>query len=59
MSLSTHAIWTDPVAYVRVVVSLMPRELEATATNVTKRMSDAKLDAIIARDNRRRTKVDC
>ena len=34
------------------------REPEANTT-VTKRMSDAQLDAIIARDNRRRTKVDC
>jgi hypothetical protein len=42
------AAWTDPVAYVRVVASLMPRELEATITTVTKRMSDAQLEAIIA-----------
>ena len=42
------AAWTDPVAYVRVVASLIPRELEATAT-VTERMSDAQLEAIIAR----------
>ena len=32
----------------RVVASLIPRELEATAT-VTERMSDAQLEAIIAR----------
>src|SRR6476660_4770608 len=32
--------WTDPVAYVRVVASLMPRELETTITPVTERMSD-------------------
>ena len=43
------AAWTDPVAYVRVVASLMPRELEATVTPVTERMSDAQLEAIIAR----------
>ena len=41
--------WTDPVAYVRVVASLMPRELETTITPVTERMSDAQLEAIIAR----------
>ncbi|MGC1317277.1 MAG: hypothetical protein WA866_11660, partial [Pseudolabrys sp.] len=42
------AAWTHPVEFVRVVASLMPRELEATAP-VTERMSDAQLDAIIAR----------
>jgi hypothetical protein len=31
------------------VASLMPRELEATLTPVTERMSEAQLDAIIAR----------
>jgi Family of unknown function (DUF5681) len=44
------AAWTDPVAYVRVVASLVPRELEATITPVTERMSTAQLEAIIARD---------
>jgi hypothetical protein len=34
---------------VRVVASLIPRELETTITPVTERMSDAQLDAIIAR----------
>ena len=43
------AAWTDPVAYVRVVASLIPRELEATITPVTERMSNAQLHAIIAR----------
>ena len=43
------AAWTHPVEFVRVVASLMPRELEAAAT-VTERMSDAQLEAIIARD---------
>jgi Family of unknown function (DUF5681) len=43
------AAWTDPVAYVRVVASLMPRELETTITPVTERMSDAQLEAIVAR----------
>jgi Family of unknown function (DUF5681) len=43
------AAWTHPVEFVRVVASLIPRELEATITPVTKRMSDAQLDAIIAR----------
>ena len=37
-----------PVEFVRLVASLMPRELEATTT-VTERMSEAQLDAIIAR----------
>jgi hypothetical protein len=44
------AAWTDPVAYVRVVASLMPRELEATTTVHMERMSDAQLEALIARD---------
>jgi Family of unknown function (DUF5681) len=43
------AAWTHPVEFVRVVASLIPRELEATITTVTERMSDAQLDAIIAR----------
>ena len=43
------AAWTDPVGFVRVVASLIPRELEATITPVTERMSDAQLEAIIAR----------
>ena len=38
-----------PVEFVRLVASLMPRELEATTTPVMERMSDAQLDAIIAR----------
>ena len=41
--------WTDPVAFVRVVASLIPRELEATIPPVAERMSDAQLEAIIAR----------
>ena len=47
-ALMTAAI-TDPVSYVRMVASLMPREIEATITPVTERMSDAQLEAIIAR----------
>ena len=47
-ALMTAAI-TDPVSYVRMVASLMPREIEATVTPVTERMSDAQLEAIIAR----------
>jgi putative ABC transport system substrate-binding protein len=39
--------WTG--ANGRVVASLIPRELEATITPVTERMSNAQLDAIIAR----------
>jgi hypothetical protein len=42
------AAWTHPVEFVRVVASLIPRELEATTT-VTERMSNAQLEAIIAR----------
>ena len=42
------AAWTHPVEFVRVVASLIPRELEAT-TLVTERMSNAQLEAIIAR----------
>ena len=34
---------------VRMVASLMPSEIEATITPVTERMSDAQLEAIIAR----------
>ena len=41
--------WTDPVAFVRLVASLIPRELEAPITPVTERMSTAQLEAIIAR----------
>jgi hypothetical protein len=44
------AAWTDPVAYVRVVASLMPKELEACTTVHMERMSDAQLKAMIARD---------
>jgi hypothetical protein len=43
------AAWTHPLEFVRVVASLIPRELEATITPVTERMSDAQLEAIIAR----------
>jgi hypothetical protein len=42
--------WTDPVAYVRLVASLIPRELEATIAPDLERMSTAQLEAIIARD---------
>ena len=43
------AAWTHPVEFVRVVASLIPRELEAT-TPVAERMSNAQLEALIARD---------
>jgi hypothetical protein len=43
------AAWTHPVEFVRVVASLMPRELDATTTVRMERMSDAQLEAIIAR----------
>jgi hypothetical protein len=42
------AAWTHPVEFVRVVASLIPKELEAT-TPVAERMSTAQLEAIIAR----------
>ena len=38
-----------PVEFVRLVASLIPRELEATIPPVAERMSDAQLEAIIAR----------
>jgi uncharacterized protein DUF5681 len=44
------AAWTDPVAYVRLVASLIPRELEATITPVPERMSTAQLEALLARE---------
>jgi len=45
-ALMTAAI-TDPVSYVRMVASLMPRELEATVTVAdAERMSDDELAAI-------------
>jgi hypothetical protein len=41
------AALTDPVSFVRVVASLMPKELEATRTVVNaERMSDDELAAI-------------
>ena len=43
------AAWMHPVEFVRLVASLIPRELEATTPTVTERMSDAQLEAIIAR----------
>ena len=43
------AAWTHPLEFVRLVASLIPRELEATITPVAERMSDAQLDAIIGR----------
>ena len=43
------AAWTHPLEFVRLVASLMPRELEATITPVAmERMSNAQLEAIIA-----------
>jgi hypothetical protein len=43
------AAWTHPVEFVRLVASLIPRELEATIP-VAERMSNAQLEALIARD---------
>jgi hypothetical protein len=42
------AAWTEPVSFVRVVASLMPKELEATTITVAQaeRMSDDELAAI-------------
>ena len=41
------AAWTEPVSFVRVVASLMPRDLEATVTvGHAERMSDDELAAI-------------
>ena len=41
------AAWTEPVSFVRVVASLVPRELEAPVTVVhAERMSDDELAAI-------------
>jgi hypothetical protein len=44
------AAWTHPVEFVRVVASLIPRELEATITPDLERLSNAQLEALIARD---------
>ena len=41
------AAWTDPVAFVRVAASLIPREFEATTPVTPERMSSAQLEAII------------
>src|SRR5512132_2937598 len=43
------AAWTHPVEFVRVVASLIPRELEAAIPPVPERMSTAQLEALIAR----------
>jgi hypothetical protein len=47
-ALMTVAI-EHPLEFVRLVASLIPRELEATIPPVAERMSDAQLEAIIAR----------
>ena len=44
--------WTDPVAFVRMAASLIPREFEATTPVTPERMSDAQLEAIIAAGRR-------
>ena len=41
--------WMYPVEFVRLVASLMPKEPEVTIAPVIERMSDAQLEAIIAR----------
>ena len=46
-SADDSGVWTHPVEFVRVVASLMPKELEATVTAVhAERMSDDELAAI-------------
>jgi len=39
------AAQNDPVAFLRVIASLIPKEPDATITPVSERMSDAQLDA--------------
>jgi hypothetical protein len=42
------AAWTDPVGYVRVVASLVPKDIEATATNDhLERMSTRELEGLL------------
>src|SRR3974377_1815515 len=44
------AAWTHPVEFVRVVAQLMPKDVEATATNIpAERMSTNELEALIER----------
>ena len=44
------AAWTHPVEFVRVVAQLMPKDVEATVTNIrAERMSDDELEALIER----------
>lgn len=44
------AAWTDPVAYIRVVASLMPKEIEATVTvQLAERMGDDELATIASK----------
>ena len=43
------AAWTDPMAFVRAVASLIPKEPEAITAPAMERLSNAQLDAIIAR----------
>ena len=42
------AAWTDPMAFVRAVASLIPKEPEDTTPPVMERLSNAQLDALIA-----------
>ena len=44
------AAWTHPVEFVRIVAQLMPKDVEATVTNIrAERMSDDELEALIER----------
>ena len=44
------AAWTHPVEFVRVVAQLMPKDVEATVTNIrAERMSTNELEALIER----------
>ena len=42
------AAWTHPVEFVRIVAQLMPKDVEATVTNIrAERMSTSELEALI------------
>jgi len=42
--------WTNPTDFVRVVAQLMPKDVEATVTNIrAERMSTNELEALIER----------
>jgi hypothetical protein len=44
----TTVAWTDPSTYLRVIASLLPKDIEATATNVhLERMTTRELEAAL------------